>query len=157
MSTITLHIFLNAYYIQKGGISFDFSWLHAKPIDADINFGFSMSTVCSVIGDANRKEERLIPSTSLLYPYNDTTFRESVYRDCYTSSYIVLRKKSISDRVYEKILMCVLEKYDEESFTSSDTLSHCFEKDRLTGGALCLEVFKMKYLIFHYILHLIDG
>jgi hypothetical protein len=68
-----------------------------------------------------------------------------------------LRKKSISDRVYEKILMCVLEKYDEESFTSSDTLSHCFEKDRLTGGALCLEVFNMKYLICHYILHLIDG
>ena len=138
-------------YFQSGGISFDFSWLHLKPLGADINFGFKMCTVCSSLrhsargGSASKEEVQLTPSSSLLNPY-EASFNnvENSYKDCYTSSFIVLRKRYMTDKIYENILMCMLTKYDDQVVDGSGSLLNCFEKDILTGGALCLQVLTLK-------------
>lgn len=119
-----------------------------KPVDAEISAGFKMATVCTLIdhdgkNSSTKREVHLSPSSSLLHPCNETMNNQvagKLYKDCYTSSFIVLRKRYMSDKVYERILMCMLTKYDEHASDGSGPLLDCFEKDVLTGGALCLQV-----------------
>jgi hypothetical protein len=132
-----------------------------KPLAADISFGFQMSTVCTLlhpddVGSAHhtaKKEVLLTPSVSLLNPYNDTISRTNEsYEDCYTSSFIVLRKRYMSDKVYKDILMCILTQYDAGDASDTDNdLMKCFEKDKLTGGAMCLQVLRLCVLHCHVI------
>lgn len=140
--------------LQGGGLSFDFSWLHTKPLSSHLHFGFKMSTVCTLVtateerGEAQTREEEvhLSPSSSLSSPFSDPAGTTSSderrsYKDCYTSSFMVLRKRFLLDLAYKNIILCALTRYDEEESNSTDTLAACFARDQLTGGALCLEVF----------------
>ena len=124
-------------------MSFDFSWLHLRALDSDVNYGFSMSTVCSLVDSRNsmHNEVHVVPSNSLRNPYwNMSEEAKSSLEDCYTPSFIVLKKKFMSDTTVEQILMCILSKYDDSSITMF-TLQDCFVIDEATGGALCLQVY----------------
>jgi hypothetical protein len=122
-----------------------------KPLDVDTNLGFQMSTVCTLVGDGvasgvgsrgSEVEVKLEPSSSLSNPYKETAFHNvEAYKDCYTSTFIVLRSRYVKDKVYKDIIMCVLLEYDRPASAEySHTLMDCLEKDSMTGGAMCLQV-----------------
>jgi hypothetical protein len=134
-----------------------------KPLDVDTNLGFRMSTVCTLVtpdaasessssGSGSSVEVQLQPSSSLSNPYNETSLHSiHSYKDCYTSTFLVLRRRDVKDKVYEQIIMCVLLEYDRPaSVDGSCTLAHCLEKDVLTGGAICLQVLINFHLPCHF-------